>query len=116
MLRKKGNHLGEFEEIVMLTIAALQEEAYGLAIKKELAEQTQRKVSISAVHAACNRLEEKGLLTSEFGDKSDQRGGKRKKIYTVSLKGQQALYDAQELRMRLWKRIPRTSFDIDIAW
>lgn len=116
MLRKKGTHLGEFEEIVMLTIAALQDEAYGLAIKKELIDQTNRNVSISAVHAACNRLEEKGLLTAHFGEKSEQRGGKRKKIYSVSLKGQQALYDAQELRMRLWKRIPRTSFDIDIAW
>ncbi len=116
MLRKKGNHLGEFEEIVMLTIAALQDEAYGLAIKKELVEQAKRKVSISAVHAACNRLEEKGLLTAHFGEKSEQRGGKRKKIYTVSLKGQQALYDAQELRLRLWQRIPRTSFDINIAW
>lgn len=116
MLRKKGSHLGEFEEIVMLTIAALQDEAYGLAIKKELAEQSKRKISISAVHAACNRLEEKGLLTAHFGEKSQQRGGKRKKIYTVSLKGQQALYEVQELRMRLWSRIPKTSFQIDILW
>jgi len=116
MLRKKGNHLGEFEEIVMLTIAVLQDEAYGLAIKKELEEQSKRKITISAVHAACNRLEEKGLLTAHFGEKSNQRGGKRKKIYAVSLKGQQALYDAQELRMRLWKRIPRTGFQMDISW
>ena len=50
----KGTHLGEFEEIVLLVIAALQQEAYGLAIKKELEEQTERKITISAVHAACN--------------------------------------------------------------
>ena len=112
----KGTHLGEFEEIVMLTIAALQDEAYGLAIKKELEEQTKRKVTISAVHASCNRLETKGFLTSHFGEKSDQRGGKRKKLYTVSLKGQKALYETQTLRMRLWSRIPRTGFEFEIMW
>jgi DNA-binding PadR family transcriptional regulator len=112
----KGTHLGEFEEIVMLTVAALQGEAYGLAIKKELEEETKRKVTISAVHAACNRLEDKGFLNSDFGEKSDQRGGKRKKLYTVSLKGQKALLEAQTLRMRLWNRIPRTSFELEIKW
>ncbi len=112
----KGTHLGEFEEIVMLTIAALQREAYGLAIKKELEEQTGRKVTISAVHTACNRLEIKGLLSAEFGEKSDKRGGKRKKIYSLSLKGQQALLDAQELRQRLWVRIPPGSFQLDASW
>lgn len=116
MLRSKGNHLGEFEELVMLTVAALQDEAYGLAIKNELEEQSKRHITISAVHTACNRLEDKGLLTAHFGEKSEQRGGKRKKIYTVSLKGQHALYEAQELRMRLWKRIPKTSFQIDFLW
>ena len=64
----KGTHLGEFEEIVMLVIAAMKQDAYGLAIKKELEEQTQRSVAISAVHAACNRLQDKGLLSSEFGE------------------------------------------------
>lgn len=111
----KGTHLGEFEEIVMLTVAALQEEAYGLAIKKELEEQTNRKVTISAVHTACNRLENKGFLSAHFGEKSDKRGGKRKKIYSVSLKGQQALYDARLLRQQLWLRIPPGSFQIDIS-
>lgn len=110
----KGTHLGEFEELVMLAIAALQEEAYGLGIKKELEEQTNRSVAISAVHTACNRLEIKGLLTADFGDKSETRGGKRKKIYTVSLKGQQALNDARQLRERLWLRIPPGTFQIEI--
>ena len=112
----KGTHLGEFEEIVMLTVAALQGEAYGLAIKKELEAQTQRKVTISAVHAACNRLEAKGFLQAEFGDKSQKRGGKRKKLYSVSLQGQYALAEAHSLRQRLWKRIPKTSFQIEINW
>lgn len=106
----KGTYLGEFEEIVMLAVAALQKEAYGLAIKKELEEQTGRKVTISAVHAACNRLEDKGFLEAEFGEKSLKRGGKRKKIYSVSLKGQTALTNAYELRQRMWQRIPGGAF------
>lgn len=111
----KGTYLGEFEEIVMLTIAALQEEAYGLAIKNELEEQTKRKINISAVHAACNRLESKGFLTAYFGEKSQKRGGKRKKIYELSVKGQLAITAARELRQRLWKRIPGTDFQIDFS-
>lgn len=110
----KGTYLGEFEEIVMLTIAALQEEAYGLAIKRELEEQSNRMVAISAVHASCNRLEDKGFLTSHFGEKSRKRGGKRKKIYKVSLKGQKALQYAYELRQRLWSRIPDSAFQIQM--
>lgn len=110
----KGTYLGEFEEIVMLTIAALQDEAYGLAIKKELEKQTERKVSISAVHAACNRLEDKGFLSSFFGDKSRERGGKRKKIYQVSMEGQKALQTSYEIRQKLWNRIPDTAFQIQI--
>ena len=106
----KGTYLGEFEEIVMLSIAALQQDAYGLAIKKELEEQTGRKISISAVHAACNRLETKGFLSSDFGEKSEKRGGKRKKIYSVSMKGQMALSDAYELRQKMWERIPKSAF------
>lgn len=112
----KGTHLGEFEEIVMLAIAALQEEAYGLAIKKELEGQTGRNISISAVHAACNRLETKGLLSSDFGEKSEMRGGKRKKIYAVSLKGQTALTEAFQLRERMWKRLPDGGFQTSFSW
>lgn len=111
----KGTHLGEFEEIVMLTVAALPAGAYGLAIRKELEEQTGRKVTISAVHAACNRLESKGMLKAHFGERSLKRGGKRKKIYRVSLKGQRALVAARALRQRLWGRIAPGSFQIEIS-
>lgn len=112
----KGTHLGEFEEIVMLVVAALQQDAYGLAIKKELEEQTQRKVTISAVHAACNRLEGKGFLLAKFGEKSEKRGGKRKKIYSVTLKGQHALQHANELRQKLWSRIAPGTFQIEVSF
>ena len=112
----KGTHLGEFEEIVMLVIASLLNDAYGLAIKKELEEQTNRKITISAVHAACNRLEEKGFLSAEFSEKSEKRGGKRKKIYSVTIKGQYALQESFELRQRLWSRISPGTFKIDLSF
>lgn len=112
----KGTHLGEFEEIVMLAIAALEENAYGLAIKKELEEQSGRNITISAVHAACNRLETKGLLSSGFGEKSEMRGGKRKKIYSVTQKGETALTDAFELRKRMWGRLPDGGFQTNFSW
>jgi len=112
----KGTHLGEFEEIVLLTIAALREDAYGLAIKKDLEEQAARKITLSAVHAACNRLEAKGFLSAHFGEATKMRGGKRKKIYSVSLKGQHALKAAHSLRLKLWRRIPTTSFQVDVTW
>jgi DNA-binding PadR family transcriptional regulator len=111
----KGTHLGEFEEIVLLAIAALQHEAYGLMIKRELEEQTARKITISAVHTACNRLEEKGYLEAEYGEKSAKRGGKRKKIYRVNLAGQNALRSAYELRQRMWGRIKPEGFQIDLS-
>ncbi len=108
----KGTHLGEFEEIILLTIGVLYDEAYGVAIKKELERQSGRKISIGAVHAACNRLEDKGFLTSKFGEKSSTRGGKRKKCYNVTMKGQEALQEARQLRERLWGQIPDAAFQI----
>lgn len=112
----KGTHLGEFEEIVMLAIAALSVDAYGLAIQKELVEQTGRKVTLSAVHAACNRLTDKGYLEASFGEKSERRGGKRKKVYAVTMEGQSALRAAYDLRMRMWQRIAPGTFQLDWAW
>ncbi len=108
----KGTYLGEFEEIVLLTIGVLYKEAYGVAIKKELEDQTGRTISIGAVHAAVNRLEEKGFLESWFGQSTQERGGKRKKYYKVTIDGQKALQEAMEMRQRLWQQIPASAFDI----
>jgi len=109
----KGTYLGEFEEIVLLTIAILYNEAYGLAIKKELEHQTGRKISMGAVHAACNRLQDKGFLQADWTEASAKRGGKRKKCYKVTFKGQQALAAARALRDKLWEQIPRTAFQFN---
>lgn len=110
----KGTYLGEFEELVLLTIGVLYDEAYGVAIKKEMEEQLDRTVSIGAVHASVNRLEEKGFLASRFGDPTRERGGKRKKFYRVTTEGQQALQEARHMRQKLWELIPETAFKLSV--
>ncbi len=102
----KGTNLGEFEELVLLTVGILYDNAYSVAIREELIKQTDRKVTISAVHAAVYRLEEKGLLDSRMGDHSSQRGGKRKRIFTISRTGKIALEKAWELRNNMREQIP----------
>ncbi len=112
----KGTYLGEFEELVLLTVGILGEGAYGVAIKTELEKQANRKISIGAVHASTNRLEEKGYLESEFGAKTKERGGKRKKYYTVTIYGQKALKTAMDLRKRMWAQIDPSAFSIKTSF
>ena len=102
----KGTNLGEFEELVLLTIAALMTEAYSVAICDELDKQTGRSVKLGVVHAVLNRLEEKGLVKSKLGEATNVRGGKRKRFYTLTVPGKAALVRAKELRDQLWNRIP----------
>ncbi len=108
----KGTHLGEFEELVLLIVAILGEGAYGVAIRDELEIQSGRKISIGAVHAATNRLEDKGFLKSWFGEVTLQRGGKRKKIYQLSPLGERSLKESKDLRNRLWDLISTKSVSI----
>ena len=102
----KGTNLGEFEELVLLTVAALMEEAYSVAICDELSNHTGRSIKLGVVHAVLNRLEEKGLVASELGDATPERGGKRKRYYKLTTAGKAALMRAKELRDQLWDRIP----------
>ena len=101
----KRTYLGEFEEVVLLTVAILGEGAYGIAITDELDRQTGRNVSISAVHAALHRLEEKGMLSSKMGDATAERGGRRKRMFSVTALGGRVLNDVRDVRNRLWGRI-----------
>ncbi len=106
----KGTNLGEFEELVLLTVAALMKEAYSVAICDELANSTGRKAKLGVVHAVLNRLEEKGLVKSELGEATKTRGGKRKRFYQLTIPGKAALVNAKSLRDQLWDRIP------SLAW
>jgi PadR family transcriptional regulator, regulatory protein PadR len=103
----KGTYLGEFEEIVLLAVGILQDMAYGVGICKEIENQTGRSVNIGAVHTARHRLEEKGFLKSKFGEATEVRGGKRKRIFTLTPYGIKALREAQELRNHMWSQLPK---------
>ncbi len=102
----KGTNLGEFEELVLLTVASLIDEAYSVAICDELSNHTGRSVKLGVVHAVLNRLEEKGLVKSALGEATKTRGGKRKRFYQITVPGKSALVRAKEMRDEMWNRIP----------
>ena len=103
-------YIGEFEEIVLLIVAILYEEAYAVAIKAEIADQSGRKVNISAVHKALYRLEEKGMLKSFMSDPVAKRGGKRRRLFQITPLGKKALDESMELRTRLRNQVPERAF------
>ncbi len=102
----KGTNLGEFEEIVLLTIAALMSDAYSVSICDELEKSLGRPAKLGVVHAVLNRLEDKGYVKSYLGEATKTRGGKRKRFYSVTNGGKAALIKARDLRNQLWDRIP----------
>ena len=99
-------HLGEFEELILLMIMLLKDEAYGLAIRKELKEQANRTVTIGAVHGTVNRLEKKGFIESRLGGASDLRGGRRKRLFTITSAGKSILERSRDAKVTLWSKIP----------
>lgn len=101
----RRSDLGEFEEVVLLTVAALSPNAYSVVIAEELEQETGRSVSTGAVHAALQRLEQKGYLRSELGEATAERGGRRKRLFTVTALGGRVLSDVHAVRTRLWDRI-----------
>lgn len=105
----KGTHLGEFEELIMLTVASLSSQAYAVSVKEEVEQIADRKVNISAVHSSLYRLEDKGFLSSDFGGATQKRGGKKKRYFTVTNTGIAALRVAKSLKEQLWKNIPQLS-------
>lgn len=107
----KGSNLGEYEELVLLTIAALLNDAYSVAICDELEKHAGRPSKLGVVHAVLNRLEEKGLAKSHLGEATNARGGKRKRYYELTQAGKVALMRAKEVRESLWNRIPGLTLD-----
>ncbi len=103
--------IGEFEEIVLLTVAILYENAYGIAIKEDIESRLERKVSVGAMRTALDRLEKKGLLQSEFGEATAVRGGKRKRYFKVTQLGKRELEEVMETRKKMWGAIPSVAFD-----
>ncbi len=103
--------LGELEEVVLLTVAILNDGAYGNAISEEMEERLGRKVSIGGLQTVLKRLEKKGHLESQMGEATKVRGGKRKRYYTVTHFGRVALRTKKDERDRLWDAVPRLGFE-----
>lgn len=106
----KGHNLGEFEELILLTVASLGEGAYAVSVRAEFNTVTMRNITISAVHSALYRLEEKGYLKSEFKGATQKRGGKKKRCFVVTQMGINALQVNKQIRETLWRTIPQLSF------
>ena len=95
-------YLGEFEELVLLTIAALGDDAYGVAVKEDIESRTGRSLSIGALHTTITRLEEKEYIKSWLGEPTQERGGRRKRYFQLTNDGKVALHKMKELRDELW--------------
>lgn len=104
------SHIGEFEELVLLTVGVLYDDAYAVAITKEISEQSGRSVNVSAVHKSLYRLEEKGMLSSRLSDPESKRGGKRKRLFAITPFGKLAIDEMMELRVKLREQIPGMAF------
>ena len=92
--------------MVLLTVAILGEEAYGVTVTQELEQKTGRVVGFSTVHTTLQRLEEKGFLSSEMGGATAERGGRRKRFFTITAFGRKALREVKEIREELWGSLP----------
>ena len=95
-------YLGEFEELVLLTIATLGDDAYGVSIQQDLETRCNRSISIGALHSTITRLEEKGFLKSWLGGATQERGGRSKRYYEITQAGKKAVTETKNMRDELW--------------
>ena len=107
----KKYQLGEFEEVVMLTVGVLYDEAYGVSIKKEIETRLSRKVSVGALQSALKRLEDKGYLKSREGEATEERAGRPKKYFQITAYGKRAMEYTKSTRDELWKSIPKIALN-----
>lgn len=111
----KKYQLGEFEEVVMLTVGVLYDEAYGVSIKKEIETRLSRKVSVGALQSALKRLENKGYLQSREGESTQERAGRPKRYFTITAHGKNALEYTRSTRNELWDAIPKVALGLKIV-
>ena len=111
-MKNESYQLGELEELVLMIVAILNEEAYGVKVMDEIMDQTGRKVNISAVHTVLDRLEKKGFVGSFMGGASAERGGRRKRLFKITAEGSRALSYVHTTRNALYEQIPKTLLGI----
>src|SRR6266850_8244118 len=102
-------YLGELEELILLLVALHNNEAYGVLLTEELQKQAGREISISAVHAVLHRLEEKGFVKSHMGGASAGRGGRRKRLFSITASGRKAIGEMRDTRNLSWGMLAKTS-------
>lgn len=107
--------LGEFEEIVILTIAVLHKEAYGAAIKQDIESRLSRKVSMGAMHTALVRLEGKGYVKSFAGEATEERMGRPRRYFQITAAGKKAMESTRDARSQLWRAIPKVALDLKMV-
>jgi DNA-binding PadR family transcriptional regulator len=107
----KKYQLGEFEEVVMLTVGILYKDAYGVSIKKEIETRLKRSVSVGALQTALKRLEDKGYLKSYEGEATEERAGRPKKYFQITALGKKAMEYTKSTRDELWSSIPKIVWD-----
>jgi DNA-binding PadR family transcriptional regulator len=98
--------IGNLEETILLIIMAMDDDSYGFSVSEAYLEHTGNTISISAVHTVMSRLEEKGLIASEMGGESAERGGRRKRIFKATPKGVEVIEELKASRQKLWSLIP----------
>lgn len=104
--------LGEFEEIVLLTVGVLFGDAYGVSIKLAIEEKLNRSVSVGALQSALKRLEQKGYISSKEGESTGERGGRPKRYFELTASGKDAIEHAREVRNSLYNDIPKIALDL----
>ncbi len=100
-------HLGEFEELVLIIVAMLKDDAYGAAICDEISMGLKRDANLSAVHVTLYRLEDKGYVKSTIGGATKERGGRRKRLYRITNAGLSMLRSARDIKLQLWSMVPQ---------
>jgi DNA-binding PadR family transcriptional regulator len=99
---KLAEHPGHFEQLILLATARLSPDAYGLSIREDISARTGRDVSVGAVYATLERLEQKGMVASRLGDPTPERGGRAKRLFALTPAGASALRACRNAQKRMW--------------
>ena len=99
----RREHLGEFEQIVLLAILRLGDNGYGVPIRREIEKRTRRSLTVGSLYSTLERLEQKGCITSWFGDPTPERGGRSKRYFKVKPLGLRALRESREALAAMWE-------------
>jgi DNA-binding PadR family transcriptional regulator len=97
--------LGEFEQIVLLALVRLSDNAYGVPIRHEIEKRTRRTISIGALYSTLDRLEAKSYVSSRFSDPTPERGGRSRRYFKVEPPGLKALQRSREVLEVMWKGV-----------